>query len=190
MGLVAYHDYLENNPYYYQEAFSNMITQNHDQEQAAVHQQKESTQEQSDTNLPPKTSAQEQDKEQASDMTKEPVPAKPQVTIAIVGPEDVGIIMEKTTVDITEGSTVYGVLMQAAKAIKLPVESSGGDKKAYIEGINNIYEQDYGPASGWMYSVDGQFPGTSCGKYKLSGGEDIKFIYTLDMGKDVGAPAE
>lgn len=56
----------------------------------------------------------------------------------------------------------------------------------YVEGINQLYEYDCGELSGWMYNVDGWFPNYGCDKYILSDGETIQWVYTCDLGKDVG----
>jgi hypothetical protein len=58
----------------------------------------------------------------------------------------------------------------------------------YIEGINNIYEFDCGELSGWMYSVNGVFPNYGCSKYVLSDGDVIRWVYTCNLGADVGNP--
>ena len=65
--------------------------------------------------------------------------------------------------------------------VKTPVYDS-----AYIEGINNLYEFDCGELSGWMYKVNGNFPNYGCTNYKIKNGDNIEFVYTCDLGKDVG----
>lgn len=57
---------------------------------------------------------------------------------------------------------------------------------AYIEGINQIYEFDCGSESGWMYKVNGWFPNYGCSQYKVSDGDNIAWVYTCDLGTDVG----
>jgi hypothetical protein len=59
-------------------------------------------------------------------------------------------------------------------------------KSNYIEGIANIYEMDAGPLSGWMYKVNGVFPSVGCGRYELKVGDVIEWIYTCDLGRDIG----
>ena len=56
----------------------------------------------------------------------------------------------------------------------------------YIEGINYLYEFDGGNLSGWMYKVNGWFPNYGCSSYYLSDGDVIEWVYTCDLGKDVG----
>ena len=60
----------------------------------------------------------------------------------------------------------------------------------YIKGIQNIYEYDAGPLSGWMYRVNGWFPNFGASQYELKEGDTIEWVYTLDLGKDVGGNVE
>ena len=57
---------------------------------------------------------------------------------------------------------------------------------AYIEGISNLYEFDCGERSGWMYKVNGWFPNYGCSRYELKNGDKIEWVYTCDLGRDVG----
>ena len=104
-------------------------------------------------------------------------------------PED-GIILHKTTVSFANGDTVFEVLKRVCAAADIQIEYSYTPmyKSYYIEGINHLYEFDCGPESGWMYSVNGQFPNYGCSAYKLSSGDDIVWCYTCSgLGADVGA---
>ena len=57
---------------------------------------------------------------------------------------------------------------------------------AYIEGINNLYEFDVGELSGWMYKVNEWFPNYGCSRYQLCDGDVVCWVYTCDLGSDVG----
>ena len=57
---------------------------------------------------------------------------------------------------------------------------------AYIEGIANLYEFDCGELSGWMYRVNGWFPNYGCSRYVLQDGDTVEWLYTCDLGEDVG----
>ena len=37
-----------------------------------------------------------------------------------------------------------------------------------------------------MYRVNGEFPNKGCSDYKLSDGDFIEWVYTCDLGRDVG----
>ncbi len=56
----------------------------------------------------------------------------------------------------------------------------------YIEGIHNLYEFDGGELSGWMYRVNGTFPNRGASAYRLTDGDQVEWVYTLDLGRDVG----
>ena len=58
----------------------------------------------------------------------------------------------------------------------------------YVEGINQLYELDCGKNSGWMYSVNGTFPNYGASAYKPKDGDVILWVYTCDLGNDVGNP--
>ena len=99
-----------------------------------------------------------------------------------------GTILSATTVEFTDGETVYDVLQRVcqSKGIQLEASWSPTYNSAYIEGIANIYEFDVGSGSGWMYKVNGQFPNYGCSSYSLKGGESICWVYTCNLGSDVG----
>lgn len=102
-------------------------------------------------------------------------------------PKD-GVILGETTVKVKTGSTVFDVLQSVTKTKKIHLEYSftPGFKSYYIEGIHNLYEFDAGDLSGWMYSVNGDFPGDSCSAYNVEDGDVIQWVYTCNLGKDVG----
>ena len=70
------------------------------------------------------------------------------------------------------------------------MEYQGSDENSYgsvyIRGINYLYEFSCGPLSGWMYKVNGEYPNYGCSKYKLKDGDVIEWVYTCDLGQDVG----
>lgn len=93
-----------------------------------------------------------------------------------------GIIIDTAELDIEEGETVYDVLLQATAARKIQLETDGSN---YVKGINNIYEFDHGDLSGWVYHVNGESPSVGCGEYVLEDGDEVEWLYTLDLGEDV-----
>jgi len=99
-----------------------------------------------------------------------------------------GLIVSATKVEISEGETVFDALLKVTKDKKIHMEyvSTPLYKSNYIEGIGNIYEIDAGPLSGWMYKVNNWFPNYGCGRYVLKEGDNIEWVYTCDLGRDVG----
>lgn len=56
----------------------------------------------------------------------------------------------------------------------------------YVSSIEGLAEFDGGPQSGWMYRVNGKFPNFSSSLYKVKPGDYVEWLYTRDLGKDVG----
>ena len=102
-------------------------------------------------------------------------------------PDD-GWILKPTTVTFYEGESVFNVLQRTCKQKKIHMEFENTPmyNSAYIEGINNLYEFDCGELSGWMYSVNDWFPNYGCSRYALKDGDVICWVYTCDLGVDVG----
>ncbi len=78
-------------------------------------------------------------------------------------------------------------LRQVTKENKIQMEFQGKGTFAYVQGIDNVYEFDGGPKSGWVYKVNGVAPSQGAGSYKLSAGDKLEWLYTLNLGEDVGA---
>ncbi len=99
-----------------------------------------------------------------------------------------GVILSSTTVSFQEGENVFDVLQRVCKQKGIHMEFADTPmyNSAYIEGIANLYEFDCGELSGWMYSVNGWFPNYGCSRYALEDGDVIRWVYTCDLGADVG----
>ncbi|MDR1066221.1 MAG: DUF4430 domain-containing protein [Clostridiales bacterium] len=102
-------------------------------------------------------------------------------------PDD-GVVFTAATVTFYEGESVFNVLQREMKQAGVPMEFVNAPiyNSAYIEGINNLYEFDCGELSGWMYKVNGWFPNYGCSRYQLKEGDVIEWVYTCDLGIDVG----
>ena len=102
-------------------------------------------------------------------------------------PED-GWILKPTVVTFYEGESVFNVLQRTCKQQKIHMEfvNTPAYNSAYIEGIHNLYEFDVGNLSGWMYKVNDWFPNYGCSRYALKDGDVIEWVYTCDLGSDVG----
>ena len=102
-------------------------------------------------------------------------------------PED-GWILPAETVTFYEGESVFNVLQRVCKQKKIHMEFKNTPmyNSAYIEGIHNLYEFDCGELSGWMYKVNDWFPNYGCSRYQLKEGDVIEWVYTCNLGIDVG----
>ena len=99
-----------------------------------------------------------------------------------------GWVLEPLEVVFHEGENVFQVLQRVCKQQKIHLEFMDMPiyNSAYIEGIHNLYEFDAGDLSGWMYQVNGWFPNYGCSRYQLKDGDVIEWVYTCDLGNDVG----
>ena len=99
-----------------------------------------------------------------------------------------GVLLPETQVTFSAGESAFDVLQRVCRDNKLHMESSFTPlyNSAYIEGIGNLYEFDAGSLSGWMYAVNDWFPNYGCSRYQLQDGDVVRWVYTCDLGKDVG----
>lgn len=99
-----------------------------------------------------------------------------------------GVILSATTASFSEGESVYDVLQRVCRENGIHMEASWTPmyNSAYVEGINNLYEFDVSQGSGWMYRVNGWFPNYGCSRYALQNGDVVEWVYTCDLGYDVG----
>ena len=102
-------------------------------------------------------------------------------------PED-GWILKPVSVEAQEGESAFSLLQRVCKDKKIHMEFSMTPiyNSAYIEGIGNLYEFDVGKESGWMFRVNDWFPNYGCSRYVLKDGDTVEWVYTCDLGKDVG----
>lgn len=100
-----------------------------------------------------------------------------------------GTILKKTKVKCYNGETVWDVLLRECKArgINLESEFTAVYGSVYVEAINNLGEFDCGELSGWCYSVDDWYPNYGASRYVLKESEVIRWRYTCDLGRDIGA---
>ncbi len=91
-----------------------------------------------------------------------------------------GYFLEKTKVELFGNETVFDVLFKTCKEMKIPLFSSGVSSARYIQGISDVYEFDHGPASGWVFYVNGESSTKSSGIYELEEGDDILWVYIIE----------
>ncbi|WP_052380393.1 S-layer homology domain-containing protein [Paenibacillus camerounensis] len=113
------------------------------------------------------------------------VPQPATAVISVTGDSIKGSILCSTTVTLNEGETAYSLLVRQLGG---KVVSGGSGDSVYIKSIDGLAEMDRGKDSGWMYSVNGSYPKTSAGSYKLSSGDVLAWRYTTDGGADIGNP--
>ncbi len=82
------------------------------------------------------------------------------------------------------GTVAYYDGLDAVSALKNFLgESEVVVQGSYVVAVKGLSQQDDGPESGWMYSINGRFP--EVGAQKLSAGDTLYWGYTLNMGEDL-----
>lgn len=99
-------------------------------------------------------------------------------------PDD-GNILPPTALYFEQDDTVLDALQQACRQYQLQVEIDGSGTLAYVRGIADLYEFDYGELSGWVFLVNGKTASVGCGQVPLADGDRIQWIYSLDLGRDI-----
>lgn len=89
-----------------------------------------------------------------------------------------GYILKNFKQPLKKGDTVFELLKKVCSKNNIELLYRDTVYGAYITGINNLSEFDAGGASGWLYMVNGKYPGITCEAYKLSAGDKIVFSYT------------
>jgi len=101
-------------------------------------------------------------------------------------PQD-GWIFPPTQVTARENESVFDVLQREMQRerIHMAARFTPVFDSAYVEAINNLYEFDAGPLSGWKFSVNGEFVGIGSSQYFLSEDDVVEWHFTLDLGRDL-----
>lgn len=109
-------------------------------------------------------------------------------TIEVLGPGGDSILVPSNTVTINENATVLSASIDSFQQNQIPFQTGGSGTDLYITSINNVSQQSAGPLSGWLYKVNDVFVDSSPSTYSLNPGDRVTWIFTTDLGKDVGAP--
>ncbi|WP_457945051.1 DUF4430 domain-containing protein [Caproiciproducens sp. LBM24188] len=92
-------------------------------------------------------------------------------------PKD-GVLYPANQVQITEGETVFAILLRVAKSANLAVTHvSSALGTEYVQSIGGIAQKQYGNNSGWTYLVNGKLAPVACNDYKLKSGDTVEWIF-------------
>ncbi len=96
------------------------------------------------------------------------------ITVSVtVDGSAVGAGSSSASVALAPGSSVYDAL----KATGVSINATDTQYGIYVASIGGLAEKEYGGTSGWMYSVNGVTPMTSCANYTLKDGDTIVWHY-------------
>ena len=90
--------------------------------------------------------------------------------------------LKKTSYSMEEGHTVYDLLNKTGLDVEVTKSAYG----IYVKSIEGLAEFDEGAESGWMYRVNGDFSDYSASLYSLSEGDYVEWLYTRELGDDIG----
>lgn len=93
-----------------------------------------------------------------------------------------GVILDESNIKIKEGESVLDFTLRELDLKGI----SYINKNGYISNIDGQAEHDRGDESGWMFSVNGVYPGVGAGAVAIKSGDAVKWLYTEDLGKDIG----
>ncbi len=111
------------------------------------------------------------------------------------GPSDSGASQEATvTVSVTVSSSAVGgavsgsarptfsqgaTAYDALCATGLSVNAEQTVYGVYVTAVGGLAQKEHGSTSGWMYSVNGKVPMTSCSSYVLRDGDNVQWYYVV-----------
>ena len=95
------------------------------------------------------------------------------VTVSVSSDAVGGGVSASATPTFNQGATAYDALC----ACGLSVNASQTQFGIYVSAIGGLAEKEHGSMSGWVYSVNGSEPMTSCGNYILSDGDVVNWYY-------------
>ena len=110
-----------------------------------------------------------------------PEPEKPAqaASISITGHDNA--FSHSGSVVLEEGDTVADVLLRFCADKGIDCKTRGKGKNLYVVGIGGQKEFDFGPLSGWQFSVNGVHASYGCGHIKVQNGDSIVWQYLTEL---------
>ena len=107
------------------------------------------------------------------------------VTVSVTGWEGEPLL-EPQEVGVFQGNTAFEATAYILKEHRIAFAYDPASK--YVRSIGEVAEFDHGSGSGWLYRVNGDFSDAnrSSGEYLLQDGDRVEWLYTADMGRDLG----
>ncbi|MCR5522395.1 MAG: DUF4430 domain-containing protein [Clostridia bacterium] len=106
------------------------------------------------------------------------IDCKNAVDYGVEGLPSDGVILD-TKVELQDGDTALDVLKRAAQENNIEIKIKGGN---YVSSINGLKERQCGGNSGWLYSVNGEYPMTSSSAKPVRANDTVAFTYTVNYG--------
>lgn len=99
-----------------------------------------------------------------------------------------GYVISPTQAELQSGDTAWTLMKREldARGINYKYMWSEQYDSVYVQSIDGDGEFDHGSGSGWMYSVNGNYPNYGASKYVLKAGDKLSWRYTTNLGEDLG----
>lgn len=108
-------------------------------------------------------------------------PGTPVVYVTVDASAVKGMKAESEEVTYSSGSTAYSVLEKMMGKSSIRTDSAGDYVQAIEIDGTWLAEFDYGPESGWMYSVNGKFVERPSTAVSVEEGDDVVWVYKTEM---------
>jgi len=116
------------------------------------------------------------------------------VWISVTDPNASGnqtrVYFQRTRMEMNNNESAYTLLLRTGLTVRTSSTTQAG---VYVVSINGFGEFDDGPLSGWMFRVirNGAtiFPTVSASSFLLQDGDTVEWVYTRQLGSDVGGGA-
>ncbi|MCL2062445.1 MAG: DUF4430 domain-containing protein [Firmicutes bacterium] len=95
-------------------------------------------------------------------------------TVRALLPAD-GVILSDESIEITKKTSVLTLLRENLQQQRIQFDISGG----YVRAINNLYEKQCGPFSGWVYYINGSLASSGASSYAVRADDVIEWRYVL-----------
>lgn len=99
-----------------------------------------------------------------------------------------GYTVPSTKIELRTGDTAWSVLKRIldSKGITYNYTFTPKYNSVYVQSIAGDGEFNHGEESGWMYNVNGVYPGYGASLYELKDGDTVQWRYTTNLGGDLG----
>jgi len=118
------------------------------------------------------------------------LPQQNRASISVIDPNagsgQTSVFFANQSFDLNPNETVYSLLQRTG----LTIVATGPASNRYVRSINGWGEFSDGPESGWMFRVNGVFPDQSPAQHVLQNGDRVEWLFTRDMGADLGGGPE
>ena len=101
------------------------------------------------------------------------------------GLQNEGRLITNAMLTLSEGKTVSETF-SLLRTYDIVIASESGAAGTFVTSIQGLENGACGAASGWLFRVNGEFPNKGCSDYELNDGDVIEWVYTCDLGQDIG----